>query len=215
MALTQRIGTWILGTGGLNLKLVKYEDRPDKDQWKDGPIYRIKDVFSVMAGSWELTPGVKYSIDEWARSEYWQGAKWSSTGDHNFHIMVLDANSNPLMGKGIMFRQNDWQWEPKNVYQSSLKGDADVYLFNSYAPMRGELGSWIGTTVGKADALAGVDMPLNEHVTVFCVLQASEEIDVPDPDPDPDPTGDLAGVVTAINGLAAQVKRLADHFGAA
>jgi hypothetical protein len=30
----------------------------------------------------------------------------------------------------------------------------------------------------------------------------------------PPPTGDLAGVVTAINGLTAQVKRLADHFGA-
>lgn len=46
-------------------------------------------------------------------------------------------------------------------------------------------------------------------------FQIVDEIDVPDPDPDPDPTGDLAGVVTAINGLAAQVKRLADHFGAA
>ena len=87
----QRIGTWILGTEGLNLKLVKYEERPDKDVWKDGPIYRIKDVFSVMAGSWELEPGRKYSIDQWAKTDYWDGARWSSTGDHNYHIMVLDA----------------------------------------------------------------------------------------------------------------------------
>jgi hypothetical protein len=215
MAQTQRIGTWILGEGGLNLKLVKYEERPDKALWKDGPLYRIKDVFSVMAGSWELTPGTKYSIDEWARNDYWQGAKWSSTGDHNFHIMVLNKAGVPLVGKGILFRQNDWNWQPENLQKSSLKGDSDVYLFNSYAPMRGELGSWIGTTIGRADALAGVDMPLNEHVTVFMVLQESDEAAPPDPDPDPEPTGDLVGVVTAINGLTAQVKRLADHLGAA
>jgi len=208
-----RLGTWIEGTDGLNLRIVKYEERPDKDNWKDGPFYRIKDIFSVLAGSWELTPGKKYSIDEWARNDYWQGAKWSSTGDHNFHIMVLDKDGQPIMGKGILFRQNDWLWQPGNVYQSSAKGDADVYLFNSYAPMRGEIGSWIGTTVGRADALLGVDMPLNEHVTVFMVLQASDEEVTPPPPPDPG-TGDLAGVVTAISGLAAQVKRLADHFGA-
>jgi hypothetical protein len=211
----QRIGTWILGTGGLNLKLVKFEERPDKEQWRDGPIYRIKDVFSVMAGSWELTPGVKYSIDEWARSEYWQGAKWSSTGDHNFHIMVLDSNGAPMIGKGILFRQNDWLWEAKNVYHASLKGDADVYLFNSYAPQRGEHGSWIGTTVGKADALAGVDMPLNEHVTVFVVLQASDETDPepdPDPDPDPDPTGDLAELIALQKVANGYLAKIAGHF---
>jgi hypothetical protein len=49
-------------------------------------------------------------------------------------------------------------------------------------------------------------------------FQIVDEIDVPDPDPVPDPepgvTADLAGVVAAIGGLTAQVKRLADHLGA-
>jgi hypothetical protein len=208
--MAQRIGTWILGTGGLNLKLIRHEERPDKEQWKDGPFYRIKDVFSVIEGSWELEPGRKYSIDEWARSEYWQGARWSSTGAHNFHVMVLDKAGNPMMGNGILFRQNDWSWQPENVHQASLKGDADVYLFNSYAPQRGEHGSWIGTTLGKADALAGVDMPLNEHVTVFCVLQESEE--TPAPDPAPDPTGDLAELIALQKAANAYLAKIAGHF---
>ena len=49
-------------------------------------------------------------------------------------------------------------------------------------------------------------------------FQIVDEIDVPDPDPDPDPdpepTGDLAAVVAAIDNLARQVGRLADHLGA-
>lgn len=207
----QRIGTWILGENGLNLRLIKYEDRPDAEQWKNGPVYRIKDVFSVMNGSWELTPGKKYSIDQWAKTDYWDGAKWSSTGDHNFHIMVLDKAGTPVIGKGILFRQNDWLWADGNVYQASLKGDADVYLFNSYAPDRGEHGSWIGTTVGKADALAGVDMPLNEHVTVFMVLQESEEV-TPDPDPNPEPTGDIAELIALQKVANGYLAKIAGHF---
>lgn len=48
-------------------------------------------------------------------------------------------------------------------------------------------------------------------------FQIVDEIDVPDPDPVPDPepgVTDLAGVVAAIGGLTAQVKRLAEHLGA-
>ena len=122
----------------------------------------------------------------------------------------------PLMGKGILFRQNDWLWEAKNLYQSSPKGDADVYLFNSYAPMRGELGSWIGATVGKSDALVGVDMPLNEHVTVFLVLQASAEVAPPDPDPEPDPVPDgefQTLVLTHLEALNRRIDDIATHFG--
>jgi hypothetical protein len=179
------IGTYIEGRNGLNLKLVKYEDRPDAADLKSDDIYRLEDVFSVMDGSWELTPGKKYSIDQWAKVKYWDGDKWSSTGDHNFHIMVLDKAGNPMMGKGILFRQNDWHWERSNLKDASPKGDADVVLSNSYVPERGELGSWIGTAVGRSDALVGVDMPANHHVTVFYVLRATAATTPPPPPPTP------------------------------
>lgn len=214
MAVTRRIGTWIEGTAGLNLQIVEHEARPDAARWQGGPIYRLKDVFSTRDGSWEPSSAFG-AIDEWAKAEYWSGAKFDGAGgDHNFFIMCLDEAGQPMPGKGLLFWQGAMtaDFTPSDPRQAKQDGTENIPVFGSYAPARGEHGSWSGAALGKSDVLVGVGMPLNQHVSVFLVLQAVAVVEPPvDP---PTPGSDLAGVIAAINGLAAQVGRLADHLGA-
>jgi hypothetical protein len=54
-------------------------------------------------------------------------------------------------------------------------------------------------------------MPLNEHVTVFLVLQESAE-SIPDPEPKPDPTGDLAELLALVRLSNTYLAKIAGHF---
>jgi len=216
MALTRRIGKWVAGTGGLNLTITPFEERADKGEWAGDQVWRIVDVFTTHEGSWE--PSADFGgVDDWARNDYWQGAKWDGAGgSHHFFIKRRDASGNDMPGSGLIWSQNGEPWILRNAKND---GTENIELNNTYDPSKGMHGSWRGTIVGPADVLNGVDMPLlngyTQHVSTFVVFQAEPRPVDPDPAPDPDPTDDLAGVVMAIDGLTAQVKRLADHFGAA
>lgn len=215
--MTAQLGKYVAGTAGLNLEIIPFELRTDKARWQNGPIYRAVQVFTTRNGSWELSADFG-SIDAWARDAWWQGAKIDgSGGDHHFFVIVLDAAGQPMPGKGIIWRQGDLtsNWPPSAQKDAKPDGSENIPLQNSYAPDRGEHGSWSGTTVGRADLLRGVDLPWNNHVSVFLVLQATAEEPTPDPNPDPEPGTDLSGLIAAVDRATAQIKRLADHLGAA
>jgi hypothetical protein len=203
------IGTWVLGTSGLNLEVIPFEQRADKARWPDGPLYRVKEIFSTRNGSWEVSAEFG-SIDGWARDEWWQGAKIDGAGgDHHFFIIVLDAAGKPLPGKGIIWRQGELtaDWTPTAQKDAKPDGSENIPMQNSYAPDRGEHGSWSGTTIGRADLLHGADLPWNNHVSVFFVLQASAE-PAPEPEPEPEP----GGYTALLTRIAAADERIAAAF---
>jgi hypothetical protein len=182
--LIPRLGQWISGTAGLNLTIVPYEQRPDAARWLGEPTYRVKDVFSTRNGSWELSSEFG-SIDAWARTDYQQGRSFDGAGgDHNFFILCLDRTGQPLPGKGLLFWQGAMtaDFTPSDPRTAKQDGSENLPIFGSYAPERGEHGSWSGAALGRSDVLVGVGMPLNQHVSVFLVLQAVEEVTPPEPE---------------------------------
>jgi len=177
-----RKGTWI---DRLKQTIMPFEQRPDAARWQGGPIYRLRDVFTTLLGSWEPGDTRRGAIDQWAASEYWSGQKFEGAGgDHNFFIMVLDEAGKPMPAKGILFWQGPMTatFTPSDPRNTKTDGTENIPIFGSYVPERGEQGSWSGAVLGKSDVLVGIGMPANEHVSTFAVFQAVAET-VPEPEP--------------------------------
>ena len=203
-----RLGQWISGSSGLNLTITPFEMRQDAGEHPTGPIYRIQDVFSTHEGSWELSNEFG-GIDDWARTAYWQGAKFDgSGGSHHCFVKVLDEAGNDIPGKGILFSLNGATWLLQNAKPD---GSSNVSLEPGtiYNPAAGAHGPWRATAFGPADILNGVGLPLldgyTQHVSTFVVFRAAPRTVTP---PDSSP------IVAAIERLTAEVKLLRIHLGA-
>jgi hypothetical protein len=182
-----KLGSYV---DGFNLKIVPFEQRPDAAHWKDGPYYRIREVFTTRDGSWEPSsnPG---SIDQWAADEWHSGADWKGAGGtNNFFIKVLDKDGKPLAGKGLYYWQGPMTADPSKLTNVNQKitwqtGDENLPVWDYYNPGLGEMGKWSGTTVGRSDVLMGVDLPYKWHVSTFVVMQETTS------EPTTPPTGNL------------------------
>ena len=212
-----RKGKWI---DALNAQIMPFEQRPDAARWpKDGKFYRIVEAFNFRDGRWDLeNQGARGCIDPWASAEWRMGSTIEGSGGAtHFFLIALDKAGNRIPGKGMWwFKEMSENFEPINKQDAKGDGTENIPLDgNSYVPERNERGAWSGCLFGRSDVFVGAGLPANEHTSWVIVFQEVVDSAPPPPDPDPDPTDDLTGVVTAINGLAAQVKRLADHLGAA
>jgi len=216
--MTPRLGKWISGTSGMNQIVVPYEQRADKDKWLGGPIYRLTDAWTVRKGLWEVLPDELGSVDQWAIDLTWTGAKINGSGsDHDIFAVVLDEQGAPITGKGVLFFTNPCAaWTGQDAAAIKIQDTRNTEagtppqiascalpIFQSYAPSRGEYGAWSVAPLGRADVLAGIGLPLNEHISTFGVWQAVAE--VTPPGPEPEPTSDLARVWQLLieGGLAA------------
>lgn len=195
-----KLGQWF---EVLNLQVIPFEARPDKERFTSGPYYRIKEVFTTREGSWEPGGTLLGSIDAWAPAEWWQGAKWKGAGGarHSF-IMVLDQQGNPIKGKGLYWFKGPMtpDFDPSDKRDAWDDGTENIPLYDSYMPERGERGSYSCSTVGRADVLKGVGLPGNTHVSTFVVFQAEDAPVVVDP---PAPATDAMGrIVKALETIA-------------
>jgi len=185
--MTVKLGSYV---DDFNLKIVPFEQRPDVAYWKDGPYYRIIQVFTTRDGSWEpsTNPG---SIDQWAVDAWHSGADWKGAGGtNNFFIKILDRDGKPLVGKGLYYWQGAMTADPSKLTNVNQKttwqtGDENLPVWDYYNPGLGETGDWSGATVGRSDVLVGVDLPYKWHTSTFVVMQETiSEPTIP-------PTGDL------------------------
>ena len=183
------------------MQIVPFEQRPDAATWKDGPIYRIEDVFTVRRGQWVKGGKELGSVDDWAVDDYWQGAKFDGAGgDTHLFCMVLGVDGKPIPGKGILFFEHPLQADPAKTgfveRKAKTDGTENIPITGKlYYPDRGQRGDWGVTPLGRADALVGVGLPYNNHVSTFAVFRAYDApvVNPPPPGPNPTPvTGDLA-----------------------
>ena len=97
-----RISDW---AQKFNLAVKRCEERPDHPQGEI--VYRVKDVFTTLSGSWE--PSADYgAIPQWARDAYlkpWGADDYFEEGgaDHNLFALVLDLEGKPVKA-GIQIR---------------------------------------------------------------------------------------------------------------
>ena len=164
----------------LNQVVVPYEKRADAAKWHGGPIYRLTHAFTCR-GLWEADP--RYGgIDQWAVDMFRSGSMIDGAGsDHDIFVVVYDETGKPMVGKGVLFFTNPCEaWASTNPDAITIQdkrdtrsdGSATVPIFQSYAPDRGEHGAWSCAPLGQADVLAGIGMPLNEHISTYAVFQA-------------------------------------------
>ena len=134
-------------------------------------VYRLTDLFTTMFGSWEMGESV-YSIPDWARRDF-MGVFPMAGGDHNIYCVLLDEN-----GKVIKVATFDI-WHSGEAFRVTTKQDGfaekDVYgSFNPDDP--NQSGGWsarvasnIDSDLIGSDLMTGFGLPMNQHVSLFCV----------------------------------------------
>ena len=111
MSITQRISEWLPARAdgqGLNMRVVRAEDRPDQDRWPDkGTVLRLKDAWSTVNGSWDNV-GQKWALPQWARDDYlkpFNSPEYIQAGGADHHVLGcrLGPNGERLPGAGMIF----------------------------------------------------------------------------------------------------------------
>jgi hypothetical protein len=195
-----RISAW---AQKFNLVVKRCEERPDRPQ--GDIVYRVKDVFTTLLGSWDPSSGYG-AIPQWARDAYlkpWGAVDYFDDGgaDHSLFALVLD-----LDGKSVKTEKLVRYWsdgfdklgDPGYTGYARMtpkpgSGWAKNDIWNSFSPERGEQGAWSWCPEGAADVIVGGGMPNNNHVSTFVVWQAERRAAVP-PTPPPTPPPDPGGV---------------------
>ena len=189
----QRISPWMMertDLQGLNLKVLKWQDRPDKGIWTGDTAYVLKDLWSTYNGSWEYANDAKWTVPQWARETYLKPMDdplYLAEGGADHHILggCLDINGARIEGKGMLFTTTGIstfdlsKWAKKNTVKS---GFANVEMFASslYFPDQGKQGPWAWMPFGLSDVVYGAGMPYQHHVSFFAVWQEVSKDVTPD-----------------------------------
>lgn len=169
------------------------------------PRYYIVDVFTTFNGSWEPADG-PLSVPQWARDSYLRplGAPDyfdDAGGDHHLFARVEDADGKPVATE-VGFMSTDQVVMRSTGEKKS--GWANIPIWSSYHPARGEKGSWSWAPESAAERIVGGGLPYNRHVSTFVVWRESrtgviipepEPISEPDPDPPSEPSGKIIELV--------------------
>jgi hypothetical protein len=174
-----RISDW---AQKFNLSIKRCEERPDHPQGEI--VYRIKDVFTTLLGSWD--PATDYgAIPQWARDAYlkpWGADDYFEEGgaDHNLFALVLDLDGRPVKS-GIQTRYWSDGFDKLGdagyngylrVEPTPRSGWANIDVWNNFTPEDNEQGAWSWCPEGAADVIVGGGMPNKHHVSTFAVWQA-------------------------------------------
>lgn len=204
----QRISEWLpvrADGKGLNIEVIRYEDRADKDAWPsgDGKVWRLKDAASTRDGSWE-TVGLQWGMVQWFRDTYLKPVDDphhcdAGGADHNIIVALLDEAGNfiGLSTAKVMQWWYDALTAPNtNTSTDSFawkttdgKGWLDFIMAGGsggslYYPEQGQHGPYKIAINGASDVVWGFGMPVNNHVSDFLVFQLVSGDPLP-PDPPP------------------------------
>ena len=217
----QRISPWMMeriDLQGLNLKVMPWQDRPDKAAWSGNTVYVLKDLWSTYNGSWEYANDSKWTLPQWARDTYLKSMDdplYIAEGGADHHILggCLDINGARMAGKGMLFTTNGINsfdlatWVKVNTKAS---GFANVEMFASslYYPDQGVQGPWAWCPFGLSDVVYGAGMPYQHHVSFFAVWQEVNKDVVPEV-----PSGSTSNVYLPIlTRIANEMKRFNDYI---
>lgn len=172
----------------LNLSVQAVESLPP-----GSTIYQLKDVFTTIDGSWEVT-GARYAIPQWAKEAYQNPAQMMELQKQShLYAAVLDASGAPLSGQIIRFTNRFDPANPDSRFTQNNTGWASFTLFSSsnYDPASGQQGVWCWAPEGQAETLCGGGRPVDgQNLSIFAVWQqttvGAEEPPAPEP-PTPEP----------------------------
>lgn len=168
---------------------------------KDGKIYRIKDIFTTLNGSWEPS-GQVGSIPQWARDTYlrpWGAPDYFDDAGADHHVLGGIFNEatgrmvNGLNATTIHYYTATDNSNHVDLIAKEKSGWANNIVFNKFNPGAGERGAWAWYPKSNipADVVVGGGLPDGWHVSFFATWVLSDGVTVPPVDPpDPDPTTD-------------------------
>ncbi len=129
--------------------------------------YRLTDLFTTIFGSWEIS-GSEYSIPEWARRDF-MGIFPLAGGDHNVYCIVLGKDNQVVRDAKFSV------WNSKDAFLVATKHDgfAEKDIYGSFNPDDpNQSGGWSARVSGvseESDIVSGFGLPMNQHVSLFCV----------------------------------------------
>lgn len=132
-------------------------------------VWRLTDLWTTVNGSWEPSTSV-YSVPAWAISEF--ASVFPMTGgDHNIYAIMLARN-----GENVVLPVRDQKmkfWHNHGVFVKEPKasGYFEQDIFGSFNPDDpAQRGGWsVAPSHPVADMVNGMGLPLNHHVSLFCV----------------------------------------------
>lgn len=175
----RRISEWVTA---YNMAIKSIDERPDSPP-STGFRYVIKDVFTTVNGSWEVsdTPG---SIPQWARDDYLSSDFVEAGADHHLFAAVLGVDGLLLRGQQIRYWSDGFDRLGDPDYAGYIHAETQaqsgwanipIYGGSSFSPERGESGPWCWTPAGRAEVMIGGGLPNNHHISTFVVWQAIAE----------------------------------------
>lgn len=138
-------------------------------------VYRIKDIFTTVNGSWEGG-----NVEPWARSAYLRPAGAAdyfddAGADHHIFGRVENPNASVITNLPIKFWTYQWAGNDTTQGVKPRSGWANIVMYSSsnFVRERGERGPWAWAVAGAySDIVTGAGMPSNRHVSFFAVWQA-------------------------------------------
>ncbi len=172
-----RISPW---AQAWNLRIRPVAERPDNPPAAGEVLYRVKDLFTTVNGSWEPgnQPG---SIPQWARDAYLRSDFREAGADHHLFAAVLGVDGTPLRDHEVTYWSDGFERLGDPSYPGFIdehtkqdSGWAHIVLFSgsSFVPERGEAGPWCWMPAGRSEVVSGGGLPANHHVSTFAVWQA-------------------------------------------
>jgi hypothetical protein len=193
-AVERRISEWV---DHYNMQIKSLEDRPDSPDPDGEVVYLIKDVFTTMNGSWELSdaPG---SVPQWARDDYLKPEFLEAGADHHLFAAVIDLNGEFINNWPVTYWSDGFDRLGEADYDGYVdeqtkesSGWANMFMAggSSFVAERGESGPWCWAPVGAAEVMCGGGLPANHHLSTFVVWQAvkREELETDPGEGDTDP----------------------------
>ena len=160
-------------------------------------VYLLKDVFTTINGSWEVTDD-RWSVPQWARDAYLKpfGADdyFDDAGaDHHLFAAVIGLDGELMRLKEVIYwsdgfeNVNDPAYEGY-VYRATKERSGWINIpigpGSSYVPERGESGPWCWMPTEGSATLCGGGLPSNHHVSTFAVWQKVKLTLMPPPEYD-------------------------------
>lgn len=128
-------------------------------------VYRLTDLFTTMFGSWEMGESV-YSIPDWARRDFMSIFPMAG-GDHDIYAIVLGED-----GRAIKEAKFD-VWNSREAFLVPTKdyNFAEKDIYGSFNPDDlSQSGAWSAMVrSADSDLMTGFGLPMNQHVSLFCV----------------------------------------------
>lgn len=179
----RRVGRWI---EPMRITVKVIQERPDRPKPQNGCSYILKDLFTTRDGSWE-PKGDFGSVDSWARETYLKPPNAAdyfddAGGNHHLFGAVLGLDGKLIWDQRFRYWSNGFETLGNPTYWDFLirpaslrSGWANLPIFASYVPERGEQGPWCWAPEGASDVVVGGGMPANQHISTFAVWQMIKE----------------------------------------